>query len=330
MALQTPQITTDVEDLVNDLSRHLNDETRRPQHCCSDVRRRTGHDDDSLQSVTGTSATSLRPAVDVPDKETPVIHHHSKLPPTTSCIEYKFEFHLRESGQKDFDVNHHPSDETYLVSNASSDASLVSDRCCYEDDDDDDNFLLNGSSSPLLSDDVVTTSDTTPFVRRVSFTSVQVREYDMTIGDSRSPMAYPLCLDWTYSDVERIHTIDEHHAMKLKRIESRRRCRGSTITPNDDTTPIVPKCQHIDDSRVLAAATTIVIETNNNNSKALVNFSSPEFFRYPDAARRLERLCDGSGIDTTILKLMERSRISLYVKNRRRATVGLPPLDNNS
>jgi hypothetical protein len=53
--------------------------------------------------------------------------------------------------------------------------------------------------------------------RRVRFSTVNVREYQLTLGDHPWAVSYPLSLDWSYSkDSERTYDVDEFYKRQLE------------------------------------------------------------------------------------------------------------------
>jgi hypothetical protein len=56
----------------------------------------------------------------------------------------------------------------------------------------------------------------------VRFSNVQIREYELTIGDHPSTNVYPLSLDWSHSETETI-SIEDHCANRRNKSEKRMR-----------------------------------------------------------------------------------------------------------
>lgn len=60
-----------------------------------------------------------------------------------------------------------------------------------------------------------------PMKRRVSFSHLQVREYDITLGDNPSVSSgLPISLDWSYDPNERIAPIEAFEAVRVRRNSS--------------------------------------------------------------------------------------------------------------
>jgi hypothetical protein len=66
--------------------------------------------------------------------------------------------------------------------------------------------------------------------KNVTFSTVHVREYDLTLGDHPLAVSYPLSLDWTYiEDLHQIYSVDEF---------DQRRKRRRMVSEDDDEEPI--------------------------------------------------------------------------------------------
>lgn len=147
-------------------------------------------------------------------------------------------------------------------------------------DDDDSDQLSELDCCSICDDDLEVmdscTISATPAAatsenkRRVHFSEVHVREYDITLGDHPLAGAYPLSLDWTYSDDKHSpYDIEEYYQKQLmcyQRHES---------DENDD----VPSSSRI--------------------------FGKP---RHIEVMERRERLADALGISYEKLDVMERQR----------------------
>lgn len=61
----------------------------------------------------------------------------------------------------------------------------------------------------------------TPIKRNVSFSHLQVREYDITLGDNPSVSSgLPISLDWSYNPKERVASIEAFEAVRIRRNSS--------------------------------------------------------------------------------------------------------------
>jgi hypothetical protein len=82
-------------------------------------------------------------------------------------------------------------------------------------------FPTHKRQTPLCVDDDTSTDSPTLMKKHVSFSTVAVRDYDITIGDSPSVSSgIPLSLDWTFVD-DTLSWIDDH---EINRFGQRRRC----------------------------------------------------------------------------------------------------------
>jgi hypothetical protein len=132
--------------------------------------------------------------------------------------------------------------------------------------------------------------------RRVTFGSVEIREYAIVIGDHLSPKQYPISLDWSYAEPETV-SIDEHENEVNRR--KHKRTYGSNLA---------------------------FWLTPTSACKNSIGKKGTESFRLSDPRQRFDRLCTIMKLSKEDLCAMEVARISKFIENRRRVTIGLPPI----
>lgn len=169
----------------------------------------------------------------------------------------------------------------------------------YDDSDNDTNF----SSS----------SSYTPSQRRVQFTSVEVREYELTVGDHLSPKQYPISLDWNHYDSESCG-IDEHEMGLRRKKEERAKLSFERHSSSNNQMTLMFMMTQSSNS------------INNSSSSKKKNYTDD--FRLADATARFQRLCQATALTKDEILGMEMERVTKFLENRRRAAIGLPLINH--
>mmetsp|Transcript_18727 Transcript_18727/g.22955 ORF Transcript_18727/g.22955 Transcript_18727/m.22955 type:complete len:304 (-) Transcript_18727:2740-3651(-) len=117
---------------------------------------------------------------------------------------------------------------------------------------------------------------------QVSFTNVEVREYDRTIGDNPSCMSGPpISLDWSYSNVSEV-SVDENEKIRDMR---RRRIKNPTRMAKHKRLEILKNDLGYSEEEIKAATTE---KKQIQRSRSLTNFVSP-LWRVEHAAQSAKR-----------------------------------------
>lgn len=178
--------------------------------------------------------------------------------------------------------------------------SLLKHDMINDDDDSDTEETYSDSESDDFSDDndnyqiEECNNNTLRRSKSVQFSTIQIREYELIIGDHYTNKPYPISLDWSYSDSNINYNIDDHIETRTKQKNEREYYSN--------------------------------IDYDNNNRSSMNKVSNTSQFRLNETSRFL-RICNVSTLSKNELINIENVRLIKYHENKRRSAIGLPLID---